>query len=120
MSSIGSQTLTFLRGTIPLPKLRCVKWEVPGLNGYGVVVLGYGDSQFSLQAVFYGSLNDCHAAAYALELMQGTIQSLETDLGQTNSRVLLETVHPPNIVPWRIPGTTVTNRMETEIKCCVV
>jgi hypothetical protein len=120
MANIGLQTCTFVRGIIPVPKLRNMKWEVPGLNGYGLAILGYGDTQFRLAAVVYGTLTSCHAAAIALEQMQGTIVAVATDLGQSSNSIFLESVGGPEIGPWRIPGTNVTHRLEIEIKAVLV
>jgi hypothetical protein len=118
--TIGSVTCNYVKGAMPTPKMRAEVWQVPGINGYGLALLGVGDSAFSLNAIFYGTLADCGTWAANIQALQSAIVAVTNDLGQSYSQVFLVKVSTPDVQPRRHPGTTITHRAEIEIKAILV
>ena len=105
---------------MPTPKMRSEVWQVPGINGYGLALLGVGDSAFTLQAILYGTLAECGSWAASIQALQSAIVAVTNDLGQTYSQVFLIKTETPIVQPRRKPGTTITHRAEIEIKAILV
>ncbi len=120
MASIGSISCTFVRGAIPAWKERSEKWQVAGLDGYGVALLGAGDSEFSLQAVFYSNNSGVNLWATSLQALQGSIVTIINDHGDTNIRCFLDKVGTPTKTAAYMPGTGVTLRGEIPIEATIV
>ena len=115
MSSIGGTSCDFVRGSLPVLKMRNRMWSVPGLNGYGAMILGSGDSQARITCVGFGTKAAVNVWAAALYAMQGTIVTVVNDHGDTVANCFLNKVSNVAKTPARRPGTTTTTRGEVEI-----
>ena len=118
MGSIGTVTTSILRG-VPTPvRQRVVIWQVPGINGYGAMTLGTGDSEFMIDAVFYCADDAAADAAIAAVIaLQGTIITITDDWGNTWPNALIVRVEQPVKEPMIWGGYSTAVRMETKLKC---
>ena len=110
MAHIGGTTCTFVRGIWPLLKMRSRKWQVAGLGGYGILLLGSGHGACQLQAELMSSLIGVNTWANLIEAMQGQIITAENDFGHTTATLFADVISPPQIFPFYVPGTGVTSR----------
>ena len=91
MASIGGITCFRVIGTLPQPKMKLAVWTVPGINGYGLQMLGNQDQAFELQAVVYDSWANVLEFKNQLCALQGQIVTIVDDLGDsTDNCVILE------------------------------
>jgi len=104
-----------VRGSIPAVRERSEVWQVPGVDGYGVALLGQGDTKFKLLAVSYSSLVGVELWAASLQALQGTIGTVANDLGESWSTCFFERVATPTIRAAYMPGSAITHRAEIEI-----
>lgn len=114
-ASIGGVSCTFVRGTLPAQRERCELWEIPGLDGYGVALLGKADSETELVAVLVSTNAAVNTWIASLQLLQGTIASVTNDHGDTYAYCLLRKVGNARKTPAYVPGTAVTTRGEVPI-----
>ena len=119
MPQIASTPCTFLRGSWPAPKMRSETWTVPGISGYGLQLLGYGDSAFQVTAVLLSNDLGVDLWAAALYAMQGQIVGLVNDFGDATSRAFLQTVGPVEKRAALGPGG-ITRRGEIRIQGLIV
>jgi len=110
MATIGGQTCTFLRGTLSPLKERSKLWSVPGIDGYGIVLLGRGHSQCELVAERLDSLANVGTWAAAVQALQGQIVEVLTDLGESSAHFFVHAVSNVLVTPAVIPGTLTTAR----------
>jgi len=116
MASIGAVSCDLLSGEPPALKQRSEIWNVPGIDGYGVQVLGTGDAPFALRAVYFGTIAAVSAWAVALQALQGTVATVVNDAGVIYTRCFLASVGPLRRSAARRPGTAVASRGEIEIE----
>ena len=110
MATIGGQTCTYLRGTLSPLRQRSKTWSLPGIDGYGIVLLGLGNSQCELLAERLDSLANVGTWAYAVQALQGQIVSVENDLGESSSNLFIQAVSNVQVTAAVIPGTITTAR----------
>ena len=89
MPAIGSIDCFRVIGTLPVPKMRLAVWTVPGIDGYGAHDLGLQDQPFEVLAVSYDTNDNVHAWKASLDGLQGTIQSITDDHGETTANCLI-------------------------------
>ena len=105
MASIGLVSCTFVKGTIPLLKMRVETWQVPGVDGYGAQLVGYGNAEFSVRAIGYGMFSVINSWAASLESLQGTVVTIVDDWGATSPYCLITRVHTPEFrAAWGTHG----------------
>ena len=92
MASIGSITCFRVIGTLPVPKMRLAVWTVPGINGYGAQQLGNQDQPFEVLAVIYDTISNCLAFKNDLCGLQGSLQTIVDDLGDSTANCLIAEV----------------------------
>jgi hypothetical protein len=114
MASIGAVLCTFVRGHAPRVKTRLELWRVPGLNGYGALVLGQNDSEFEFTAVCYSSAMGVLDWKLQIEALQGQIVSIINDLGITYSNCLITKLGNLRSAAALAPGG-ITQRGEMQI-----
>jgi hypothetical protein len=83
----------FWRGVVPTTRQRVTTWEVNGLNGVGVMVLGLGDSEGEGRAEYFAA-NNATAETFwqAVTQLQGKKCTLIDDFGNSH----------PNLVPTHV------------------
>jgi len=118
MASLGAVTVTILRGT-PIPtKQRVEAWQVPGINGYGLMTLGLGDAAFDLIAVFYCLSNGAAETVKAsVAALQGTVITVIDNFGVGFGNVGVIEVGVPVKEPMIYAGYASAVRMQVAIKC---
>jgi hypothetical protein len=107
--SIGSVSCTFVHGYIAASRELSETWHVNGINGWGVMLLGIGDGDFSLEATYYNTSAAVDTWLSSMQNLQGTIVSITNDFGQTVTQRFVERVEPSK-EPAVIPGTSYTHR----------
>jgi hypothetical protein len=94
----GGSAINFLfwRGVMPNTRTRVETWQVPGVNGYGAILLGNGDSDGSAKAEYF-ALSDTYANQFwqAIVACQGKICTLVDDFGDTVANLLVTKVGQP-------------------------
>ena len=118
--NIGGVSCTFVKGNLPTLSVRAARWTVPGMHGSGIALLGLGDGEFSLTAVYYWTNASVDAWDLALHALQGSVVSVENDRGQTASNVYIERVHTMETSPRKVPGTAVQVRGEIRVDCLLL
>ena len=94
MASIGAVSCDYVKGDSPAQKMRSRVWNVPGLHGYGVALLGYGDAPFEFTAVEFGDAAGLATWAGSIEALQGTIVTITSDLSIVYGNSFIEQVGP--------------------------
>lgn len=89
MAAVGSVTCTFVRGVSPSLRSRVDTWQLPGIDGYGVQLLGRGDTEWMFEAVLYDDEGDVSTWYTQLEALQGTIVTVVDDWGDSYTNILL-------------------------------
>jgi hypothetical protein len=120
MAQIGSTGCTFVKGMAPTPKQRVITWQVPGIDGYGAQLLGYGDGDFEFHAIAYGTALEILLWSQAIERHQGQIVSIIDDFGTVYTLCLITRVTPLKRTAALVPGTIVTTRGEMHVSGVVV
>ena len=92
MAAIGAISCTYLRGTFPALKARTLRWNVPGIDGYGLQVLGDGDAGCGLSAVLISSDALVDVWYVLLQAAQGTIVAATNDHGDVTAALFLQRV----------------------------
>lgn len=116
MASIGNATCTDVRGEIPPLAMRSDVWTVPGLHGYGILLLGRGDSEFRLTCVLFSSASGAKAWEANLKALQGQFVTIITGYGSTHPNCFLRKVGNLRRQAAYHPGTAITTRAEIEIE----
>ncbi len=120
MPNVGAVSCTFVhdrQGSIPAAiRQRSQKWQVAGIDGTGVALLGKGDAAFTVTAVFYSSDAGVDLWAVQLQALQGTIVSILDDHGDAHSNCFLDKVHNVVKTAARQPGSGITTRGEIAIE----
>lgn len=96
MSSIGTipVAVDILRERMAVLKQEVDVWRVLGLDGYGAMVLGLGSAESRITVIAYAATNaDADDLIDSLEQMQGTVQSITDDFGDTLDNALIVHVH---------------------------
>lgn len=101
MATFGGVTCDFVKGTSKALRQSLHVWTVPGINGIGVLKLGFQDSEFMFVAVLYGTHSAVVTWKDALDLLQGTIVTATDDWGATHSDLLVMRVSPVRRTPAR-------------------
>lgn len=120
MAAIGAITCSHVKGEVPPQAERAEVWQVAGIAGYGVLLLGKGDSEFRLTAVLYSSAAGTKTWEASLKALQGTIVSITTDYGTIHANCFLARVGTMRRQAAYHPGTAITQRGEIEIEGIVV
>jgi len=118
--NIGGVSCTFVKGNLPTLSVRSARWTVPGMHGSGIALLGLGDGEFALTAVFYSSHAGVDVWDLTLHNLQGSVVSVENDRGQTATGVYIERVHTLETTPRTIPGSGIQARGEIRVDCLLL
>jgi hypothetical protein len=90
MSAVGPITVDILRGVPSLIRPRVETWEVPGLDGYGAMTLGQGDSEFEILTITYFADNaDADTHIVDCTTAQGTVVTIVDDFGSSFDGMLI-------------------------------
>ncbi len=115
-ANIGGTACTFVKGAVPNGVREVVtRFRRAGIDGYGAIKTGKGDSSYVLRAIGYGSKVEVKNWATAIEAMQGTVIGVENDFGDTHGDSLLDRVTPPRKSAAYKPGSSQTTRGEMQI-----
>jgi hypothetical protein len=116
MASVGGVACTFVKGSIPAAlRMKSERWHRAGINGEGVLLLGYGGVETTIRAVLYSSNAGVNAWAALIQALQGTVATVIDDWGSSAS-LYLQGVGNCEKRTARQPGSLVTCRGEIEIK----
>lgn len=100
--TIGGINCSFIHGT-PLGKSqRTIVWEVPGVNGYGVMVTGLGDSEFQIEAVYIGAASGLTIWCNSITALKGspiTIVKYVQSTAITYTGAVIRKIGGPAITP---------------------
>ena len=121
MASVGGVSCTFVhdaKGGIPPLRQRSETWHATGIDGYGIQLLGKGESEFTVRAVLYSNNAGIDTWAALLHAMQGLLVVIIDDHGTTYTYCYLKTVGNVAKTPAKIPGGEVTTRGEIKISGC--
>jgi hypothetical protein len=121
MAAIGAVSCTCVHdreeGSIPSElRERSAQWHVPGLDGYGIAVLGKGEGEFAVVAVLYSTNAGVNLWADSLQALQGTLVSITDDHGDTYTGCFLKRVGNVRKRPALMPGSGITTRGEVLIE----
>jgi len=120
MSTLGDQTFHIIRGLPASLKQRVDVWEVPGIDGYGAQTLGLGDARFGLTCIAYtASSGAANTLIGLVEAMQGTLQTLVDDWGDTYTSLLVEKVDTTGAKKSVVyNGNFNAVRVQLSVTCC--
>ncbi len=93
--AIGGNACDLVKGTLRALKETIETWRLPGVDGYGAQLLGFGDSSWEFTGVKYDSNANIEAWFADLEALQGSIISITDDWGETYQRLLVTQVGVP-------------------------
>jgi len=82
----------FIHGVAPRLTQRAERFQRPGVNGYGAIVLGYGNGQFGYRAVKFASKADVLSWIDSLEDLVGSCVTITDDFECETAHCLLERV----------------------------
>lgn len=92
MAAIGGVSCFSLHGPIGDLKERSETYQHPGFDGFGIQLLGQGDSNFNLIAKQIANIATVTAWKLAVEALQGTVVSVTDDTGETYTSLFVEDV----------------------------
>lgn len=95
MASIGGVTTDIVRGTLPILRETSEVWRQPGVDGYGVHLLGLGQTRWRVTAVRYGSVPVVVSWFTAIELLVGSTVTIVTDWGATDNGCFIQRATQP-------------------------
>jgi hypothetical protein len=93
---------------------------VPGINGYGIALMGLGDSRTDLLAVFFSTNAGVNTWVATLQALQGTIGEITNDHGDSYSLCYFNRVGNVKKEAIHIPGSAVTRRGEIQIEAILL
>jgi hypothetical protein len=100
MATIGNVTCSLVKGGVRNKKLRTEVWQTPGVDGYGAMLLGLGDSQFAFIAVVYAAYPlDIIAWVQSIEALQGQVITVVDDWDVVYEQLLVTQVGMPKRSP---------------------
>lgn len=111
MASIGAVGCDYVKGDSPGLKMRSRVWNVPGLHGYGLQLLGLGDAPFEFAAVQFGSGATLETWADSIDALQGTIVTIVNDLGISYGNCFIEQVGPLQLTTAMAVGYSVRGEL---------
>lgn len=118
MATIGGITVDILRGLEQPMKTRLEVWQTDGIDGYGALKLGLGDSGFDLATVSYQtSIANAKTHKAALVGLQGQMITIVDDWTTTFTRILVEHVEV-QFVPCVFQGNALAVRVAGTLKVC--
>jgi len=97
MATIGGTSCSFVRGNAAAQKNRVQTFQRPGIDGYGAVVLGLGNSRSRFQLVLYDSDANIRTWLTTVEGYQGTVVEITNDDGEQVPNLLVERVGQPRV-----------------------
>jgi len=113
MATIGNVTCSLVKGGVRNKKLRTEVWQTPGVDGYGAMLLGLGDSQFAFTAVAYAAYSlDIIAWVQSIEALQGQVITVVDDWEVVYERLLVTQVG----MPKRSPAFGVSGGVAYEVR----
>lgn len=89
MATIGGITCTFVKGQGQSLTPRMELWNRPGMNGYGAMELGNGDSPFVFRAVGYALNAAVTTWINSLQALKGSVVTIVDDFGTTWASMLV-------------------------------
>jgi hypothetical protein len=99
-ATIGAVTVDILRGEPQSLKTRTMTWQTPGVNGYGAMTTGMGDSEFKFRTISYiNAGSDPGGAAFcaaAIALQGASPISIVDNFGTSWPQVLIEHIEVVN------------------------
>jgi len=118
--TIGGIACSRVSGTLPAWREESQVWRIPGLDGFGIALLGRGDGETELRAVLYSSSAGVDAWAASLHALQGQIVAITTERGQSYASCFL--VRVGNLVTQaaRMPGTVIDTRGEIPLQVLIL
>lgn len=116
MPSIAAIDCDLVRGVPPEPTERLEIFQSPGVDGYGALKLGTGQSEFDLTAAKYGTLSAVIAWGRSVRALVGTVVSITNDLAEVHENRLIVSASAVEITAARVPGSTTTHRGEVRLR----
>ena len=104
MASIGPVSCLYVRRVIPASKLRTRTWVVPGISGYGSKVLGYGDSEWTIEAEYWSNNAGVDVWLLQVQALQGSIVTIIDDHSDTYLNCLIKEISQPQKSPAIVGG----------------
>jgi hypothetical protein len=120
MASIGGTSCTFVKGTLPAQREESEVWRVPGINGYGIALMGLGDSRTELTAVIFDTAANVNSWTATLQLLQGAIGEITNDHGDSYALCYFNRVGNLKKDTIRIPGSATNCRGEVQIEAILL
>lgn len=120
MASLGEIVCTRVSGTLPAQRERSEVWQVPGIDGYGLALLGKGESETQLRAVLYSSNAGLNVWYASIQLLQGTIGEITVDTGESYATCFFKKIGALTKTAAVIPGSAVTMRGEIEVEAILL
>ena len=97
MASVGGVSCDYVHGSAASKKNRVKVWTVPGLDGYGALLTGLGNSETKLTLVRINTSAAVHAWVALIEALEGSLVALLNDHGRTYSNFLVTRISQPRI-----------------------
>ncbi len=95
--TFGGIACNFLRGTQASPKTRLDVWQRPGIDGYGAIDLGKGDSKTEFILVAFGLYAATIGWGISIEDKQGAVVTVVNDWAESMANFLVEKVGLPQV-----------------------
>lgn len=114
--SIGGVPCTFVRGTLPAWREESEVWRIPGVDGFGITLLGRGDAETELRAVLFSNNLGVNLWTGQLQALQGQIVAVTNDHGDSYAYCFLTRVGNVAKQAAYMPGTAITTRAELPIQ----
>lgn len=94
---VGLIDVDIIRGVPEKLRTEMQTWRVPGLDGYGAMTIGQGDSEFNLTTILYVADNATAIAHRdAAIALQGTLITIDDDWENNYQNVLVDHVDASN------------------------
>ena len=98
---------------------RAQVWQVAGVDGYGIHLMGKGDSQNQFRLVYYGTTASCNAWYIGIRNLQGSILQIINEQGETFANQFVQSVGAPQRQTANDLSST-TTRFEVQIQTITV
>lgn len=102
--TIGGISCTRVSGTPTGKVQRVIPWQVPGVNGYGVMIAGLGNSEFQIAAIYIGAAIGLATWANSITAKLGQPITIINDLGITYANCVLVKPGELQISPAMTPA----------------